>query len=286
MLLRMVLLTGVVPAAVTFVGLLLVWRLNLVKPKLPILWANGIIVAVGYCIGHALAQGLPSSLPATTAEWLPLLSLAAALLSIVDAKWQPPSLWVKGLWRLAFSLVVSWLLVFPARSFLGVGKAIAWVVVVAVLMALVWTVLHWQAERQTGAMVPFAMTMLSFAASASLVIGHTAAISQLAGVLAAVMGATFVLGLLNLSFSVASGITAVFVTLLVGTVTDGMFFAHLPAFTGLVLIAAPMALTVANLPAISRLPRWQQRAAQLFALLLPLIVGVGWAIYQLGLPQL
>ncbi len=282
----MLLLTIGLPTTLAFVGLLLVWKVGREPLGKSMPWLSGWVIALSYLVGHSFARGFPSLPPVESAQWLFLLVIGAALAGTLDALGHRAPLRAQIAWRLVFCAITVALLVAPARSYLGPTKTATWVVVLSLLSAAVWTALNLQAQRQAGAGLPFVLSLISLAASAALIIGHTAAISQLAGIVASLMGSAFVVGLLQPSFSLANGVVAVFVILLVGTTAIGMFFADLPAVTGLLVIVSPLATGVASAPFVTMRPNWQQFLLQLLAVSLPLLVGIGFAVYQLGLPQL
>ncbi len=283
---QMLLLTIGLPTALAFIGLLLLWKVGR-KPlggSMP--WLSGLVIALSYLVGHYFARGFPLLPPVESAQWLFLLTIGAALVGTLDALGHRAPLGSQIAWRLVFCAITIALLVTPARSYLGPAKTATWVVVLSLLTTMVWTALNLQAQRQAGAGLPFVLSFISLAASAALVIGHTAAISQLVGIVASLMGSAFVVGLLQPSFSLANGVVAVFVTLLVGTTVIGMFFADLPAVTGLLVIVSPFATMVTNASFFTARPGWQRFLLQLLVVSLPLAVGIGIAVYQLGLPQL
>lgn len=285
MLFGTVALVGGVPFAVALVGLLLVWKAGdrFTLPHRQ--WLSGWVVAIGYLCGHALAQGVPSLKPADATQRLFLLVAVAAFVGIVEAFGQERMARAVRLWRFLFALLGMGLLLRPATGYLVFGKVAVWTVAYATGMGVVWTLVNGKAERQQGVLIAAALFPLCLFQSAALLVGHTASISQLAGVLATILGAVALVGTMKRDLTMANGAVGVVITALFGTVALGMFFADLPPIVAILLLLSPVAMLLSDLPFLRVRPLWQQAFVQVAGVTFLAALALIISIWQLGFPQ-
>lgn len=280
--LKSALTLGLPPALVTFVGLLLAWLMARQERWSLSRWLTGFAIAVGYAVGHRLATGALPLLPSSAEHWLPLLAIMAAFLGILESLPKIPRFW-RWLWRLLFGIAAIAMLLLPLPSLSPMGKAM-WSIGLGILMAGIWTGLSGLAGRLTDASLPFAFAITAAINSAALFIAHTAAVSQLSGVLAATMGAAFVFVLWQRRWSLAGGVTGVMVTLLFGTGVNGAFYADLPIASAFFLWLAPLTGWLRQHRSLQAWHPIASIALQLVATILLAVIGLGIAIWRLGGP--
>ncbi|GBC97930.1 hypothetical protein HRbin17_00425 [bacterium HR17] len=276
-------LTLSLPPAATAITILAIASLA-TKPKQWAFrsWLTGIALATGYAVGHRIVTGTLPLVPHSVEGWLPLSALLVAMLSALDHLPTLPTV-LKTMWRLPVSVGAVAVLLLPAAS-LTIGAKIAWAIGLGMALTALWLAMDALAERQTGVLLPISWSTVATAGSAALFIAHTAAISQLAGVLAAVTGAAFAFGLWQRQWSWAKGAVSVVAVLLFGVTVNGVFYAELPLASATFLWLAAVAGWVRFAPISQRLPAWAQVAGQLSATIVGAGVAVGIAVLKIGLP--
>lgn len=280
--LKSALTLGLLPALVTFVGLLLAWGAARQERGFVSRCLTGFAIAFGYAVGHRIATGALLFLPSSSEHWLPPLALVAALLGTFESLPNIPRFWC-WLWRLLFGIATVAALLWPLPSLSPIGKAM-WSVSLGILMTVVWTGLNGLAGRIADASFPLALAITAAISSATLLIAHTATVSQLLGVLAATMGAAFVFVLWHRHWSLAGGATGVIVALLFGAGINGAFYADLPLASAFFLWLAPLMGWLRGHRSIQGWHPIVSIALQLVATTLFAAIGLGIAIWQLGGP--
>lgn len=245
-------------------------------------WLTGVALTVGYAVGHRIVTGTLSLVPHSAEDWLPLLALLAAIFSALDNLPNLPSVF-KPMWRLLVSIGAIAVLLFPS-AFLTTGAKIMWTIGLGIALTLLWLTMEALAERQTGALLPLAWSVVATASSVALFIAHTAAISQLSGVLAAITGAAFVFGLWQRQWSWAKGAVGVVAVLLLGVTVNGAFYAELPIASAVFLWLAAISGWTGSALDNQRLPAWGRVAVQLVITVVFASIAVGITVHKLGLP--
>lgn len=243
---------------------------------------SALAVAIGYSVGHRVATGSLPLVPRSVEDWLPLLAFVASLLSVLEnsPKVNEP---IRFSLRSVFCLLAASVLLLPSAS-LSLPVKFGWALGLGVTFGVVWTGFAQLANRGGDATLPFSLSLVATINSAALLISHSAALSQLSGVLAAVAAAVFISCLFGKQKAMLSGAGGVLVSLLFGANVSGMFYADLPVPSAIFLWLAPLAGWVRFLPFLQNLPRWSQVASQLAAVVLLSTLGLGIAIYKHGLP--
>ncbi len=245
-------------------------------------WLTGIVLTVGYVIGHWVATGTLPLVPHSAEEWLPLLALLAAIFSALDNLPTSPSV-ARTVWRLLVSIGAVAALLFPS-AFLTIVAKIVWTIGLGIALTVLWLAMDALAERQTGALLPFVWSTVAAASSVALFVAHTAAISQLAGVLAAVTGTAFLFGLWQRQWSWAKGAVGVVAMLLFSITVNGTFYAELPFASTIFLWLAAISGWASSVLNGQRLPAWGQVAMQLVITVVFAGIAVGITVHKLGLP--
>lgn len=250
--------------------------------------ASGLGVALGLAFGFAAGQvalvGWPDLLPVDATYRVFHLALAGAVVGVCEALWKDkaPLLWAL---RAALAALVLGFLLRSVMEHTWEGNEDAFWLSGLFVAVLVFTVLLGQLARTTrGIELPLLLVLLISAGSASLVLGHSAFLGQLAGALAATLGAVGVVALLRPSIRLAPGgvpvVTAVFSAL----VFCGYFFATLPASSAVLLGLAPGAAVLGGVGPLSKRPSWQVLVLRVVLLLIVAGVAV-YLAYAANVPS-
>jgi hypothetical protein len=266
------LIPAVVTAALLVVPLWL--RPELAEPTVRRLGA--LATAAGFVAG-CFALGLVPLRPGPEAwHWLPWLALVAAAVTGAPL----PGLLRAVLWLGVAALAAWWLV--PAtlfedkewaplreRCYLAVAGG---VLALGLLVPL--------ARRRPGPLVPLLWALAVGAGAFVLERSANAKLAQLAGALAAALGAVTLAAVLAPWRPVAHGAVAVAAALLPGFMAEGKFytFGEVPLTSFVLAAVAPLGLLVAELPGLRSLPARGQSAVRTLAVLVPLAVAVALAI--------
>ena len=201
-------------------------------------WPAALGLAAGLIAAMVLVAGRPSLPPADVLHWLPLAMGAAWLLGLLDAL-RP---WPFVLRLAAHALLLAGLvaaLLQPFAQRWPPGRTALWLAALAVPAVLLWWLADRPARKQAG---PFALLPLAVAAGAFagvMALSGSAKSSQLAGALAAGLGALVLAALLR-GLDRADGPTlAVGLAAFTGLLAHAQLFTEVhPACTGLVALSA------------------------------------------------
>jgi hypothetical protein len=226
---------------------------------------GGLAIALGFFAGY-IGLGFAPLKPEDAWNWLPWLGLGAALAGPITRPW-----WLAAVVRLAGAALVAWLLV-PGWESADLWRLDARVLL-GLMVYLVWTTDRPQ-PRPAARLWLFLLVLATAVGAAVLMLGGSAKLSQLAGVLTATLAAAAVV--MPSGPTPPPGIVPVVATLLPGLMASGIFDTHsavprasyfLPALVLLILDSAGL------LPADSRI-----RFVLLVLLILAAAVGLAyWA---------
>jgi hypothetical protein len=226
---------------------------------------GGLAIAFGFLAGY-IGLGFAPLKPEDAWNWLPWLGLGAAVVGLVDRPWL-----LAAVVRLAGAALAAWLLVPVWES------NDLWRLDARVLLGLM-TFLIWSTDRplpdQANRLWLLLLTLAAAAGAAVLMLGGSAKLAQLAGVLTATLAVATVV--MPSGPTPPPGIVPAVAVLLPGLMASGLFDTHslvprasyvLPVFVVLVLDCAALA------PASARL-----RFVLLALLMLAAAVGLAyWA---------
>jgi hypothetical protein len=136
-----------------------------------------------------------------------------------------------------------------------------------------WLLMDRLASRVRGASVPVVLMITAAVAALAITDAHSLFLGQLAGASAAALGAIGAAGLWFRKLSIARGGVLAVAVVLMGVVLAGHHFADLSMTDLILIVAAPLAAWVGELPVIKRpSARFAARiAAVLIVLLIPLV---------------
>jgi len=239
----------------------------------------GLGIALGLALGFAAGQvalvGWPGLLPVDATYRVFHLAFAGAVVGICEVLWKgkAPLLWAL---RAALAALVLGFLLRSVMEHTWEGNAdVLWLSGLFVAVLVFAAPLEHLARTTRGFEAPLLLVLLISAGSAALVLGHSAFLGQLAGSLAAALGAVGVVALMRPSVRLAPGgvpvVTAVFSAL----VLCGYFFATLPATSAVLLALGPAAAALGGVGPLAKRPSWQVLVLRVVLLL----VVAGVAVY-------
>ncbi len=192
---------------------------------------GALALAGGYLTAHVGLSGWPTLPPAETSEWLFWLVLGTAVLSTLLGLRDPDgrAVWIAWVPLVA---VLLWTLTRPlVRYRWSVPQSAAWLVVIAIsVLVLGWT-LHRLARQAPAVVSPVVLLALFTTVAATLGLGASARLGQLAGALTASVAAGLVArAVLRRPIEVPGRLGAPVAALAIGgLVWSGYLYAELPA---------------------------------------------------------
>lgn len=233
---RLALLSTLMPAAVAAVALLAALRLGPRVQKA----AAAIAVVLGYGTAHVALLGLPPLLPVEASQWLPHLALAAAALAVAEiltpgARWRWPM-------RALLLVTAAACLLRPLTAYAwGIGEGSMRIAAAATLALGAWAgataAARWLPTLPLGLLLTLGCSALSIAC----LLAHSASLAQLAGGVAAACGGVSAAALLAHGRLPLAPAVAVTLPLAAALGTSAAFYADLPRTAALLLTAAPVA---------------------------------------------
>ncbi len=232
-------------------------------------------LALGFAAGQVVLVGWPGWFPVDATYRLLHLALAAGAVGVaaVVGKPRPAPEWIL---RGVLAVLLLGLLLRSVMEHRWEGSEdVVWLAGLFVAVVLFGSVLEHLAQATRGAALPLLLILLASAGSVALVLARSAFLGQLAGSLAAALGAVGTVALLRPATSLSRGGVPVVSTVLLGLWMCGYFFASLPAASALLLWLAPAAAALGGAGPLGRRPAWQVLALRIVFLLVP----AGLAVY-------
>jgi hypothetical protein len=234
-------------------------------------WIGALGVGVGFLLGHyGLLGRLPPLVPHDATQALFHAVLGTSLAACFDTPRR------SGLARLGLRAAVSALapLLYlknrverwePAEILHHVGA-------LTLAIFVLWYGLDLLARRRRGPSLALVLWLAAAGTSAALMLGRFAINAELAGTLAAILGAAVVVGAMSDTAALEGGALGVVSVTLVLLAAGGVHLSNLPPAAGLALVLAPLAVWPAELWTEAAPPR---RAALLRLAFVAVPVGFG-----------
>ncbi|MDQ7007168.1 MAG: hypothetical protein Q9Q40_08040 [Acidobacteriota bacterium] len=199
--------------------------------------------ALAYPLAHGLVRGGLPFPPVESVDWLPFFALLAGVVGLLEAGL--PRLG-RGRWLLRLVVVAGllWTTLSPLVRYAWSALAAAgWMAALEIAVLLFWGAVESHVRRDEPLAAPLSFLLLSVGSSGILLLSNSAVLGQLAGVLAAVLGAWLLMAVLRPRRFPARGSGAVLTLVLAGLWMQGYFYADLP-LSSLVLLALVPATAV------------------------------------------
>ena len=235
-------------------------------------WGPALALAGAFAAAFVALRGRPRIPPPDAQSWLVYFGGASVLIAIVATVVK------KNRWR-AIVFVASVVLIaatvwFTWRSqipIFGWREFLIRMAIVAACIVAWWLLIDRLAARVKGPAVPLVLTITASVAALVLVNAHSVFLGQLAGAVAASLGAMTVASLYFKKFTLAGGGVLTLAVLLLGVLLLGKVY-DLSYLDLTLLSAAPLAAWLGELPFKSKRARFATRVlAVLLVLLIPLV---------------
>jgi hypothetical protein len=263
-LLKGVLLPGAISLALFWVGWAGAGKTEQARGRA---WVGALAVGLAVAAAYILTLGWPGFPPTDTTRWLPFAALLGAVLGLIAAPASSP--WgLTALLRLAASVALPLAVLQPTIRYTWQESAWLWIGGIALALFVLWTTTDIAARRLAGPAMPLSLGAATALLAVALVLGRSAMLAQAGGMLAAAVGAAFLVALWRPHLLLAFGAMPVFMLVYAALLLSGHFFAELPALHTVLLALAPAAtMLAAGIPA-------QRRALRsVVALLLALVLA-------------
>ncbi|MCW8128841.1 MAG: hypothetical protein KIS92_00525 [Planctomycetota bacterium] len=218
-------------------------------------FAGAPALALAFVAGCLLTWGWPGFPPRLAEDWLPFLALLGWVAGLRAAA-KAPGLAVVLVLCLGLAAASLGLTLGPKRAVWSTGEAVAWHAGIGLASALVLAALELLAEARPGASLPLALWLWCAGIAGSLALTGSIKYGQIAGLLAAALGAGVVAAWLAPRFTFWRGPLYVLVPVAVALLACGHFYSDLPLSAAIVLALAPLALWLGELSFVDKRPAW------------------------------
>jgi hypothetical protein len=234
-------------------------------------------LALGFAAGQIALVGFPGIFPVDVTLRLPHLAILAAAVGAVEVFTRAG---VRLRWGLRGALggllIVALLPPAIEHRFSG-AEVFLWPAGLLVAFLLFSLILDHLSRTTRAANLPLLLVLLISAAAAALTMTYSAMLGQLAGALAAGIGAAGLAALLFPGRSLWPGATAAIATVYSGLLICGHLYSALPVQSALGLWLAPFLSALAGLGPLGRGPAWLRRTLRFALLLIPAGLAVWFA---------
>ena len=216
-------------------------------------WGPALAIAGAFAVAFAGLRGRPAFPPRDAQTWLVYLGAIAVLIAILASVLPHKRNWpwfVLAPLSIGLILVTVWLLARSQIPLFGWKRFLLRAAVIAAGMIVWFALMELLAARGKGAAaaMPLVLTIAAAVAAVTIVNAHSMFLGQLAGSIAAALGAITLLGLWLKKLSLSRGGVLTLTVLLLGVILAGHFFADLSRLDLILLGVAPLAAWAGELP--------------------------------------
>ena len=237
-------------------------------------WSGAVGCALAVAIGSFGLMGWVGFPPRLAEGWLPFIAGGAALIALFESLVLRKNWLARASIWLVLLAVMVWLLMSPRRSSLSTLEYSAWVGGIAVCAWVGQSVVEALAERWTGASIPLSLWVWSVGIAACEALTGSLRYGQLAGVLAAAMGAGFVAALLKSKIAFSRGAVTIVTSAAYALLLCGYFYSDLPFASAVILALAPLILWIGETGVLTRQKQWIVVPARALLISVPVMVAV------------
>ncbi len=230
-------------------------------------------LALGLSVSVVAIQGWPPVPAVVTNDWLLWIVLAAGLIGGITGWWQRRAFISTPLRMVAVGVVVY----LTAGPLIQGADAIWWVGGLMLAIALVWLLIDFQSRGLPEPLSVFSLATAAGFGGMAVLLGGTAKLGQIGGVLGLAMGLLF-LALALFPAKKATGAPATFHALVTSCLLlNGVWYAvYVPLWAAALVFVSPLAASVYFLPGIKHLPWWLRWGVAMLAVLI--LAGIGAAV--------
>jgi len=215
-------------------------------------WGPALAVCGGFAAAYVMLKGVRGFPPTDVQTWLVYLGAPVVLISVVATVWPARARWVVIGASLVLVALAVWLLARPLMRRVEPAEYWKWFGLFAGAVLLWWVLTEGLATRVRGAALPLLLTICASVAALVLVNAHSLLLGQLAGAVAATLGAMTALGFYFRNLSLARGGVLALAVVFVGVVLCGHLFADLTMTDLTLLLAAPLTAWAGELRFLKR----------------------------------
>jgi len=265
-----------VPVAIALVATLLS-HLPLKRDRATQPWGPALALAAAFAAAFAGLRGRPAFPPRDAQTWLIYVAGISVLIAILGTVLPPRKTWswfILAPLSVMLILVTVWLLARSQIPLFGWKRFLLRAAVIAAGMIVWWVLMERLSARPKGAAaaLPLVLTIAASVAALAIVNAHSMLLGQLAGSIAAALGAITLLGLWFRKLSLSRGGLLTLTVVLLGVILAGHFFADLSRLDLILLGVAPLTAWAGELPWKGKGTRFAIRViAVLVVLLIPLV---------------
>lgn len=283
MLIEMLLTGVVVPAAISLVAVLLLWRGVLHVPGRRPHWVPALALAVSFITGWTLTKGAPRWPVPDSAGWLPILAIGGLVVGTFVA-WQRINTATTSFLRLLVSFAAVWATTQSLQSHTWEGQAWLWVAGLGILLFAIWSLWESLLVRHDGPLAPALLLVLFSALAVGSLLGKTATISQSTGIICASLGGMFLAAFFRRHLDLSRATLFVAMPLFAGLLVNAYFYAEFGTIAAvLLLLITPAALLGVKLAGSRPLLYRLVIAAAVTAI--PFIISLGLHFIQQDQPS-
>lgn len=228
-------------------------------------WGGSLGFGLAFAISSGLLLGWAALPPKENWQWLTYLSFFAVVVGLVNS-WRRKTGLVCGL---IFACASAYLLVPTWQE-----PRWVWIVALAGANLVLLLTLDPLGRRWQGSTFAFTFLLTSTSCSVLLVLSGNAKFGQLAAIVAACCATSMLLSWWCHKLTLAGGAIPVIALLLPGLMFNGHFYnySNVPPACFFLLLAAPIAAWIGQVPPIKRMRPWKGILISITAILIPIIV--------------
>lgn len=230
------------------------WRRS-APPFLGGQWAGGIACAGALAFAYFMLLGRPAFPPLLAEDWLPYVACVAALIGVVENLAIRP-LFARAVLWLALIAATVWVLLRNHPADWTSGQYQTWFACLVASGLVLQFVVELVAQRRAGASIPLSLWIWLASVAGALAATNSVKYGQLAGVLAAAMGAALVVAWVKPSISFARSTLTVLIPVAGGLLLCGYLYSYLPPNSAMILAAAPLTLCLGEFGFVSKRKPW------------------------------
>lgn len=243
-------------------------------------WASPLALGIGYIVTHAILLGLPAFPPLRATDTLFYVVPVAAIAAMAQSWWGRKS---PIRWLLLFAIFAAafWL------QFRRVAEN-AWTTVETIytmagmiaVAALVCLATGRASSTREGAETSFQWWFVAVCASGVLVCSSSVVLGQLAGGIAGVLGAAWVLAMWRGKLPLHTGGDALFTLILAGLIAQGYHLADTPLYVALLIVLALPFGVFAERFMPDDVTRLKGLSMRMGAVAVPALIALGIALFR------
>lgn len=210
-------------------------------------WAGAVALSAGYASGHAVAIGrCPAFPPSDSVHWLFYFALGATIIALLEILLGRTARWLPLTSFAIFSALCFGVLLQPKfRYAWSLAEGSLWLAgIVAMALFLAWCLETVARRSSAGLTLPLILAIVTAGTSAGLMLSGSILLAQFGMILEASLVVALGMAYWIPSLSSGRSVIPVVITLLIGLLLCGVFYAELPLISASIFAAAPVAALI------------------------------------------